>query len=154
MESPPNYIKLLNYKKMANSLNFEVSEFYQDYDLARYIAAAGMQLVNVTMRKVDVDGDLVVVCTAKACRGDGLLQELTIWSRDLVGMEDTVPNCVNDLIIRFGYYTDEETGAIIASKPKMVNYLHCGIWQSLSGGKRQFKAQAEDTNDDAAGDAE
>ncbi len=112
------------------------SDFGATYDAKAFFAFYGWTNVSFNTKSVTMANrakvGLVVVTAKNAANGERLT--LTLWPNKCQTEDDlkALPNTLEDIIIRFGVYKDDETGEIYeAGEPKVLGYIVDGkdvVW--------------------------
>lgn len=123
-------------------VNF-TSNNYNDYNANLFFKAYGLENVKFTRKDVEMkNGAKVALVHMSASNpNDGQRIALDIWpnrSQTLDDLKD-MPDNIQDIIIRFGLYKDEETGEVVeAAAPKCVGYFVGTDEFTWHGARRDF----------------
>ena len=122
------------------------SDFGATYDAKAFFTFYGWKGAELTTKTVTMKNGAkvgVVVLTAKN-DANGERLTMTMWPNKCQTTDDleALPKTLEDAIIRFGVYKDEETGGVYeAGEPKVVGYIVGGKDVVWHGSKPRWDAE-------------
>lgn len=124
-------------------INYSAGKNYEDFEGAAFFKAYGLERVKFTTREVAMkNGAKVKLFNLDAYNpNDGRVISLDMWPTNCQTTNDlnAIPAEVSDIRIRFGIYTDEETGETVeAAAPRVVGYRAGGDLIKFNGPKPAY----------------
>ena len=131
-----------------NDLNYLSRESHTDYVASMFLKEeCGLRSLKFSTREVEMkNGAKVKLLHIEGIAPDGRVADNDFWPSRCQTLADLekMPEKLEDVRLRFGFFTDESTGEVIAGKrPTFLGYYLNGEFISFSGEKPVWSEDAQ-----------
>ena len=125
------------------NIDLSSNKNYNDYVASVFFNAYGLKGLNLTSKTVETrDRAKVSLVNVQAYDpSDGHLVDMDLWPNKCQTLDDikAIPENVEDVILRFGKFEDEETGEIVETDvPRIAAYKQDGKWVKFHGARPEW----------------